>query len=239
MRTVLRVALWLGGLAAAQLAPPAAAQVPSGTDKGYVCWLDDRGVRVCGDHVPPEYAKRQREIYDKRGLLLRTLKAEESPEQHAEEQRQAVEAQRQQEDQLKREANDKYVLDTYTSLSDLKAARDNRLAAYDMRLDLAEKSVHAGEASLKDLQGRAEVERNAGRDPSPELDAQIKSFATAQSENINAMARISQEREAVAAQFQHYIELFQQAHGITPLPPATPLAPQPPEAPPPQPAPQP
>lgn len=236
MRTMFHIALWAGAAAAAL---PAAAQTPTQPDKGYVCWLDEHGLRACGDHVPPQYAKKQREVYDKRGQLVRTLKAEETPEQHAEEQRQALELQREQDAQQKREANDKFVLETYTSLADLKAARDSRLASYDTRLDLAEKAVHAGELSLKELQDRADVERNAGRDPSPELEAQIKSFASAQAENISAMARISQEREALAAQFQHYIELFQQVHGVTPLPPTTPEAPQTPQALPPQPAPKP
>jgi hypothetical protein len=217
---------------------PAAAETPVQIpDKGFVCWLDDRGQRACGDHVPPQFAKKQREIYDQRGVIVRTLRAEESPEQHAEEQRQAQEAQRQADEQQKRDANDKFVLQTYTNLGDLKAARDNRLATYDMRLELAEKAMHSSEATLKDLQQRAEAERSAGREPGPDLEAQIKSFSAAQADSISAMARISQEREAVADQFQHYIELFQQAHGVTPLPaptpaaPATPQAPQTPEAP--------
>jgi hypothetical protein len=233
--------LWLGGLAAAL---PALAQSGSQTppqipDKGFVCWLDDRGLKACGDHVPPQYARKQREIYDQRGVIVRTLKAEETPEQRAEEQRQALEAQRQQDQQQKREANDKYILDTYTSLADLKAARDTRLATYDTRLELAEKAVHGGETSLRELQDRAEADRNAGKDPDPELEAQIKTFSTAQADNISAMARISQEREAVADQFQHYIELFQQTHGVTPLPVPTPVAPETPQAPQPAEAPKP
>lgn len=229
----MRTVLWLGGALAALPVIPAAAdgQAPLALpDKGYVCWFDDRGVKACGDHVPPEYAKKQREIYDQRGVVVRTLKAEETPEQRALEQRQALEAQHQLDEQQKREANEKYILETYTSVADLKAARDNRLANYDMRLELAEKAVHSGEASLKQLQDRAEADRSAGKDSDPELEAQIRTFSTAQADNINAMARISQEREAVADEFQHYIELFQRTHGVTPLPPPTPLAPETPQA---------
>lgn len=232
VRTVLRAALC--GAAFAAAIPVAAQNLGQLPDKGFVCWQDDRGQRTCGDHVPAQYAKKQREIYDKRGVMVTTLKAEETAEQFAADQRKAQETQRLAEEQQKRDANDKFVLQTYTSLSDLKAARDNRLATYDMRMDLAEKALHGGEATLKDLQGRADAERQAGRDPSPELEAQIKTFSAAQADNINAMARISQEREALADQFQHYIELFQQAHGVTPLPgltPEPPLTPAPPPTP--------
>lgn len=214
---LLGMAVWLGGAGAVL---PAHAQTPP--DKGIVCWLDDHGVRACGDHVPPQFAKKQREIYNERGVLVQTLKAEETAEQRAAEQRAAEDAQHQLEEQQKQQANDKFILQTYTSLADLKAARDSRLASFDTRIELAEKAVKGGAASLSDLQARADVERSAGRDPSPELEAQIKTFAAAQAENISAVERIKQEREATAAQYQHYIELYQQAHGVTPLPLSTP-----------------
>lgn len=224
------VGVWLGGAVAAL--PVTAVQAQEGSSGGIVCWQDDHGVRACGDHVPPQYAKKERDIYNQRGMVVKTLKAEETPEQRAAEQRAAEEAQRQLEQQQKQQANDKFMLQTYNTLSDLKAARDGRLATFDMRIDLAQKAVKGGEASLKDLQDRADVERSAGRDPSPELQEQIRTFAAAQAENISAVERIKQDREAAATQYQHYIELYQQMHGVTPLPPPTPAPPPTPEAPP-------
>ncbi|MBV8062792.1 MAG: hypothetical protein JOY51_04305 [Nevskia sp.] len=211
-------------------------------DKGeIVCWQDEHGVRACGDHVPAQYAKKQRDVYSPRGVVIRTLKAEETPEQRAEAQRQAEEAAREQAQQQRQQLNDKYILQTYSSLDELKGARDGRLQTYDTRLELAQKAVDRGGATLQDLQDRADVERSAGRDPSPELQAQIKTYAAAQAENISAVARIKQDRDSTAAQFQHYIELYQQVHGgATPLPQlATPAAPETPQAPSPPPAPKP
>jgi len=220
-RVLLWAAAWLAGAAAVL---PVRAQ--QNADNGIVCWQDEKGQRACGDHVPPQYAKKEREVYNQRGIVVKTLKAEETPEQRAAEQRAAEEAQRQLEEQQKQQANDKFVLQTYRSLDELKAERDNRLATFDTRLDLAQKAVDRGGASLKELQDRADVERSAGRDPSPELDAQIKAFAVAHAANISAMERIRQEREATAAQFEHYIELYQQVHGVTPLSLPAPLAPE-------------
>jgi hypothetical protein len=225
-RVLLWAAAWLGGATAAL---PVRAQNPD--DKGIVCWQDEHGQRACGDHVPPQYAKKQRDIYNQRGVVIKTLKAEETPEQRAAEQHAADEAQRQLEEQQKQQANDKFVLQTYRTVDELKAERDNRLASFDTRQDLAEKAVQRGDAALKDLQSRADAERSAGRDPSFELEAQIKSFAAAQAENIDALERIKQEREATAAQFEHYIDLYQQVHGVAPLPLPTPLAPEGPQPP--------
>ncbi len=227
-RVLLRAAVCLGGATAAL---PVWAQQGS-DDKGIVCWQDERGQRACGDHVPPQYAKTQREIYNRSGVVVKTLKAEETPEQRAAEQRAAEEMQHQLDEQQKQQANDKFVLQTYRSLDELKAERDNRLATFDTRLDLAQKAVDRGGASLKDLQDRADVERTAGRDPSPELEAQIRAFAAAHAANISAMERIRQEREATSAQFEHYIELYRQVHGVTPLPLPSPLLPEGPENPP-------
>jgi hypothetical protein len=233
---LLGAAVWLGGAAAAL--PVWAQDTP--TDKGdIVCWLDDHGQRACGDHVPAQYAKKQRDVYSPRGVVVRTLKAEETPEQRATEQRQAEEEAREQAVLQRQQLNDKYILQTYNNLDELKSERESRLQAYDTRLDLAQKAVDRGGAALKDLQDRADVERSAGRDPSPELQAQIKTYAAAQAENISAMARITQDRDSTAAQFQHYIELYQQVHGgasplpelSTPVAPETPKAPRPPSAP--------
>ena len=230
VRALLGAAVWLGGAAAALPILPVQAQTT--TTNGIVCWQDDRGQRACGDHVPPQYANKQREIYNQRGVVVQTLKAEETAEQRAAEQRAVEEAQRQLEQQQKQQANDRFILQTYNSLADLKAARDNRLTSFDTRIELAQKAVQGGGASLKNLQDQADVERSAGRDPSPALEAQIKSFAASQAENISAVERIKQEREAAAAQYQHYIELYQQAHGVTPLPPPTPPPPDTPQPPP-------
>jgi len=231
---LLWAAVWLGGATAAL--PVRAQQNP---DKDIVCWQDERGQRACGDHVPPQYAKKQRDLYNQRGVVVKTLKAEETPEQRAAEERAAEDAQHLLDQQQKQQANDKFVLQTYRSLDELKSERDSRLASFDTRMDLAQKAVQRGDAALRDLQDRADVERTAGRDPSPELQAQIRSFAAAQAENITAMERIRQDREATAAQFEHYIDLYRQTHGTTPLPLTTPLAPETPQAPPPPPVPRP
>jgi len=229
-------------IGAAAVLAGAAATLPIRADDsgklGIVCWTDDRGQRACGDHVPPQYARKQREIYDKRGVLVRTLQAEETPEQRAEDERKQRDAQHAQ--QLQQ--NDSFMLQTYRNVDELKAVRDSRLQILDTRIDLAEKAVREGTASVKDLQDRADAERSAGKDVSSELSGQITAFEGAQADNIRALAQVRKDRDTTAAQYERDILRYQDMRGValpTPAPPPTPQAPPPAAAPKPQQAPSP
>jgi len=213
-RALLGVAVLLGGAAATL-----SAWADDSGRIGIVCWTDDHGQRACGDHVPPEYARKQRDLYNGRGVLVQTLKAEETPEQRAEDERQQREAQQAQLKAQQQQQNDTFMLQTYRNVDDLKAVRDNRLQTFDTRIDLA-----------------------AGKDANPEVLGQIKSFENSQADNIRALAQLKQDREATASQFEHDIQRYQGMRGVaapTPAAPPTPQASQPPPAPKPQSAPTP
>jgi hypothetical protein len=232
-RALIGVAVLLGGAAAT----PSVWAEDSGRI-GIVCWTDDHGQRACGDHVPPQYARKQRDIYNSRGVLVQTLKAEETPEQRADDERRQREAQQAQQQQQ----NDNFMLQTYRNVGDLKAVRDNRLQTFDTRIDLAEKSVRDGAAGLKELQDRVDADSTAGKDANSELLGQIKSFESSQADNIRALAQLKQDREATANQFERDILRYQEMRGAatpTPAAPPTPQASQPPSAPQPLPAPTP
>src|SRR3546814_4544232 len=46
---------------------------------GVQCWTDNQGHRACGDTVPPQYAKQQREVFDEQGRV-RQVKPREKTE---------------------------------------------------------------------------------------------------------------------------------------------------------------
>lgn len=219
-RVLLGAAAVLGGAAAAPLVCTA-----EGFGHGIVCWIDERGQRSCGDHVPAQYAKSQREIYDNRGVLVQTIKAEPTAEQRAADERAAQQV----EEAQKQQQNDTFLLQTYRNVADLEAARDSHLQALDTRLELAEKQVESGQTALSELQDRADAERGAGKDDT-ELQNQIKVYAAAHAENIKAAARIRQDREDIAAQYERDIRRYRDLSG-TPAAPPTPAAPQPSPAP--------
>lgn len=169
-----------------------------------VCWSDDRGVRVCGDHVPPEYARKTRQIYDQNGVLIQTLPGELTAEERAAEERKAREAKLQQE----QAAHDSFLLQSYRSVADLEAERDNRLASLETRLQLAEKAVADGAAVLNELNARADAERDDGNDPEPALLRQIRSYEASQADNLNVVADLRGKRDALSAQYERDIQRY-------------------------------
>jgi hypothetical protein len=226
-RVLVGVAGLLGGAAATL-----SATADDSAGPGIVCWTDDHGVRACGDHVPPQYARKQRDLYNDRGMLVQTFKAEETPEQRAENERKQREAQQAQQQVQQQQQNDSFMLQTYRNVDDLKAVRDSRLQSLDTRIDLGEKAVRDGSATLKDLQDRADADGSAGKDANPELLNQIKSFESSQSDNIRALAQLKQDREAAATRFDRDIRRYQELRGVaTPAPLPTPVAAPTPQAP--------
>jgi chromosome segregation ATPase len=221
-----RCGVWLGAIAV--LGGAAIAPFVCGAQSfksGIVCWTDEHGERACGDHVPPQYAKTQREIYDNRGIVVQTLKAEKTPEQRAADERAAAEA----EQAKKQQQNDEFLTQTYSNVGELEATRESRLQALDTHIDVAQKQVDSGNTALNDLQDRADAERSAGKDVSPGLQNQIKSFEATQAENIKVVARLRQDREDIAAQFERDIQRYKQLRGA-PAPAPAPVVPPLPEA---------
>ena len=232
-RTLITVAAVLAGMAAA---PPVFPD-NSGT---IICWTDDHGQRFCGDHVPAQYSQKQRDVFDQRGVLVQTFKAEQTAEQRAADERKQRDAEHAQEQQQQQQQNDSFLMQTYSSVTQLREMRDSRLQTFDVRIDLATKAVRDGAESLKDLQDRADDDHTAGRDPDPKLLAQIKNFENSQADNIRVLARIQQDRDVASTQFEHDIQRYQELRSAsTPPPPPTPQAPQPVQASAPSPAPKP
>jgi hypothetical protein len=129
--------------------------VQAQTQRQFQCWTDDKGVRACGDHVPPQYAKQERQVLDSQGRVVDTK----SREKTAEEVQAEAAARKLAEDMAFRkrqqEEYDRFLLETYNSEADLAHARDDRLAAIDGRIKFVNENIAANEATLKQLRDRA------------------------------------------------------------------------------------
>jgi hypothetical protein len=169
-----------------------------------VCWTDDHGARACGDHVPAEFAQKQRKIYDSSGTLVQTIAGQLTAEQRA------AQAQKElQEKQVQgQQDHDTFLIQSYRSTADLEAERDSRIAALETRLELAEKSVADGEHVLTDLNARAAEEKAAGKDVDPALARQIQTFEAAHADDQRAVTELQRRRDALASQYERDIQRF-------------------------------
>lgn len=165
------------------------------------CWVDDHGQRACGDTLPPRFASRERAVLDPHGVVKKILPAEKSAEAREAEQRAHDET-------LRQTAYDRYLTQNFRSAGDLEKARDDRLAALDVRLHAAEKALADCSATLDDLRARSNAPSDAGDEAALQLQNQIRNFDSARAETVGAIAKIKEERERVAAQFMHDIERY-------------------------------
>jgi chromosome segregation ATPase len=187
--------------------------LPAGA-KSIVCWTDDKGQRACGDRVPPEYARKERQVLNERGMVVDTKPREKTPEEIADAERKA-----QQEREAKRAAEaqaayDRFLRQTYTSVADIEQARDSRLAALDARLQLAEKALSDSEAALTDLRARSEEDA----EDADKLARQIRTFEASRDSNGNAVASLRKEREELVASYRRDIARYRELTGGAPAP---------------------
>ena len=129
--------IWLALAAIAVPSFVAAQQKSSHATKVY-SWTDDKGVLHYGDSVPPEYAKKDRNVLNGQGVKVGFEEGEITPERRAELER--IKAEQEQERIAKEEVrrHDKMLLDTYLSVADIEDLRDRRLELLESQIKVTE-----------------------------------------------------------------------------------------------------
>lgn len=101
-------------------------------------WVDDEGVVHYEDHVPPEFAHRDRTVLNEQGVPIGFEEGEITPEERAEQARLealAAAEQREREDTARR---DQILLDTYLTVADIEELRDRRLELIESQIKVTE-----------------------------------------------------------------------------------------------------
>lgn len=198
-----------------------------------VCWTDSSGHRACGDRVPPEYAKRERQVYDGTGRLVETLPRQKTPEEIAEAARQADEDKAERQRALEQAAYDKFLLQTYAGAGEIIKARDERLQILDTRLKLAEKSLADNEVGIQQLREQvADAEKDEKKVPE-RLTRQLKESQGTLTGNRRAVDKLRKERAELVAKYDSDLARYRQltVPPATPAPGGEPTAEEPPAAP--------
>lgn len=183
------------------------------------CWTDENGVRRCGDSVPPDQARHDRDVFNTQGIRIRGEEGEITPEEQAEIDRlrqeeedrlAAIEAQRR---------YDQMLLDAYLTPAQIEALRDRRLELMDSQFRITE-------IILRNLYRKLEgLERDASRfspfsdredaPPIPQnLSTDIDRTRSAISIRERAMAEIRENQDEIRAEFQRDIDRFRQLKGL-------------------------
>lgn len=173
-----------------------------------VCWTDNKGQRACGDRVPPEYAKGEREVLDGQGRVVEKKSKQKSAEQLAEEERQVAAAKAEKERFEKQSKYDRFLLQTFNSPKDLEQSRDSRLRALNGQIVLNDKSIAETEKTLKSLNTRVETAKKNGKPVDAGLTKQINQFEQGLAESRASIEQKRKEQDEVRAKFGADIERY-------------------------------
>jgi hypothetical protein len=191
----------------------ASAQNPS-SSKGPIAyrWVDEQGVVHYGDHIPPQYANRERQVLNSQGVEVGRQDAQKTPEQLASDAREHA-------SQIRQRQHDAFLITTYTSVKDIEALRDVRLEQLRGQRTAAEQYVESLRSRLASLQTLAlnfqPYSSNASARRMPD-DLAENLVRTVNELDVQSRALAAQGEEATSlrAQFQADIERYRALHTI-------------------------
>ena len=206
---------WLLAATALACAGACAAAAPShSSSKQGVAyrWVDEQGVVHYGDHIPPQYASKERAVLNSQGVEVGRLEAQKSPEQ-------ATAEARAREAQMKQRQHDAFLITTYTSVKDIEALRDLRLDQLRGQRAAAEQYTESLRTRLASLQTRAVAFRpynahtDARRMPDDLAENLVRTVNDLNVQTHNLDAKTAEET-ALRDQFQADIERYRALHTI-------------------------
>lgn len=174
------------------------------------CWTNDEGVRECGESVPPEYAQQGHKELNKRGIVVdekdRALTEEEIAEQRRQEERQA----RQERKREKQRRLDAVLLQTFSSEKDIIRARDDKIAAMNAQIKLAESRNEKLQADLDKRLETAAAHERAGKQQPKDLLKDIENLRRQIQTNDEFIAGTKAERERIKEKYNADLERFRE-----------------------------
>ena len=169
-------------------------------------WVDKNGVVHYGSSVPPEYANQTLEVLNSEGLTVKTIQAHKPAEAPQDKAAAAAKAQQEQAQQ----ATDQMLLDTYTSVADIKEDRDTRLKALNAQIDITNAAISGLQGSLASYQKREQELERQHRPVPAELKDNLLSTQQQLEVDQKLLVQQQQQKPALQAQYDAYIKRFQE-----------------------------
>ena len=179
---------------------------------GIKCWTNDEGVRECGNAIPPEYAEKRNETLNERGMTVDVQERAKTEEELAAERRREQEQARREESEKARRKEqarrDRVLLATFTSVDDIKASRDRKIAAIEATIELNERSLEKLRGKLKKMEQRAAGLERRGK-PVPEtLQGDMERLRQQIAEKESFLENKRQEKQALKDKYAADIRRF-------------------------------
>lgn len=171
-------------------------------------YVNEKGVKVIDDAIPPEFVSKGYDIILEDGTLLRRVPRQLSKEElelrNTEESRQRL----REEEAEQMRAWDKSLMLRYSSIEDIEAAQTRALRDLQIRISIQKSNLITIKAQIEREQQRAaDIERN-GREVPEELTKTIDSLRREVEDTEQSIQLRRQEIEAVKESYQRDMDRF-------------------------------
>ncbi|VAW80127.1 hypothetical protein MNBD_GAMMA15-1427 [hydrothermal vent metagenome] len=173
-------------------------------------WVDENGQIQYGDHIPAQYAKKSNQTLNNQGIVVQTRAAAKTPEQFAEEKRQA-ELKTEQERIRKLQARkDRILLDTFTNEDEMVMTRDGKIEAIEAIIRVTNGRIEKIRQRLGTKKKRAANMERSGKPVPKIITKQINDLRNQIRQNIDYIDNRKLEQQAIREKFETDISRFRE-----------------------------
>ncbi|MEJ2687356.1 MAG: DUF4124 domain-containing protein [Gammaproteobacteria bacterium] len=179
-------------------------------------WTDKNGVVHYGDHIPAHDAGKPREVLNQDGIAVKNVRGAKTPQEIAAEKRAAKKRAEQKRKAEAQAAHDRMLLDTFSSVDDMKMARNGKIQAINAIIEVTQGRLKNLKASLKANTHEAAGYQRSGKPLPAFLKSNIANIRSRIQKNQSYIQSKRKEQEAIRQQFaadiKRFKELQQQMH---------------------------
>jgi hypothetical protein len=175
-------------------------------------WVDEQGVTHYGDHIPPEYAAREKQVINSQGVEINRLEAQKSPEALAADEQKKAEANQSQN-------RDRNLLTTYASVQEIERLRDQRVTLLNDQIKVTSQFLEVLNGKMKKLRVSSMHFKPYNSDPNaPVMPDQIAEDLVRVGNDMRTQEQNLREKRseetAMSKQFDSDIARFKELKGI-------------------------
>jgi archaellum component FlaC len=172
------------------------------------CWINNEDVFECGNYIPQEYSQKGFTEYDQYGRKIKEVEPAPTPEEIAEQKRQE-EAERQYQEQLKK---DRAFLDIFATERDIELAREAGLTSIDRHIQSIETIIEGLKRNIKDLENSYERSKdlNASKRQLETIQGNIDSVKKRLKDTEDTLQQMHRDRNDTNKEYDAYIQQYRE-----------------------------
>lgn len=171
-------------------------------------WVDDEGQMHFGDKIPAKYLVKEHQELNEQGVTTRHRAAAKTDKERAIEKLKEKEKLAAAKAEKKKRQRDRVLLDTYTTESDLVAARDSRLEAVDTQIRLSETIIGDSNKKIEALEKKIASIEASNRAVPDDVHKQMNTLEHQSKVHSTVKHNHVKRRDEISVQFDGYIERF-------------------------------